>query len=192
METDWNPREDPKGGEFLNARVVASADISDTGLLPKVQAVERGDERVELSSSASAAVSWRDGVLMGAEAGMTEEGADRLGDPSGEQVLKFTGVGFTLLNRHPQDIDDQTLRQSMAADDLFRRAPPLTRKVKIAKGCPRQKAGRFSLPEEIGGHLGHRASGNALFGGHPLLFGRPDRLQQLDDLISQSCMGCHQ
>jgi hypothetical protein len=127
VEADGDTGKEPEGGELLNAGIVASADIGDTGLFTQIESIERGDERVELRPGTATTLSGGDGTLVRAEAGVPEEGTDRFGDAASEEVLELTGIGLALLDGHAEDIDNESLGESMTTNDLLRGAPPFRR-----------------------------------------------------------------
>jgi hypothetical protein len=191
VEANGDTRKDPEGGELLNAGIVAGADIGDTGLFTQIESIERGDERVELRPGPATTLSGGDGTLVRAEAGVPEEGTDRFGDATGEEVLKLTGIGLALLDGHAEDIDDESLSESMTANDLLRGASPFRRQAEFALRGPGEQSSGLRLSEEVGGDLGPGAVGDALLAGRSLLLGRPDGLQQLNNLIRQTWVGHH-
>ena len=119
MDADRDPRQNPQRGEHLDAAVVACADVGDLRRHADIEPIDRGDDRADLVAGTLTAGPLRDRMLVRAEAGMAKERTDRFGHIGREQMLKFAGIGLALLDRHAEDIDDEPLRQAVAADDLF-------------------------------------------------------------------------
>jgi hypothetical protein len=190
MNFDRDAGKDAKRRQHLNAAVVEGADIGDARRFTKAEPIERGNDGADLITGAATAVTFRNRMLMGTESWMAKQRADRFGNVPCEEVLKLAGVNLALFDRHPEDIDDESLCESVTADDILCRLAAERCQGDAPHTGSRNESGALAFNQQLFGDNGHRPAGDARLGISSLLFAGPDGFQNFDNLVRDSMMHC--
>ena len=190
MNFDRDAGKDAKRRQHLNAAVVEGADIGDARGFTKAEPIERGDDGADLITGAATAVTFRNWMLMGTESWMAKQCADGFGNIACEKVFKLAGVDLALFDRHPEDIDDESLCESVTANDILCRLTAERGQCNAPHTGSRNESGALAFNQQLFGDNGHRPAGDALLGISSLLFTGPDGFQNFDNLVSDSMMHC--
>src|SRR5512142_2344799 len=99
--------------------MLSRAKIRHTRRLADPHLVARDDDRLQLVARLTAAIAFRNRLVVRAISRVSEKSADGVCNSFGEHMFVLAGRDFAILHLCAQHIVDQPLRQTMPADNLF-------------------------------------------------------------------------